>query len=97
MNQISTAEQTAKERFLKVRHEKRGKLISDSLWDSKEQACCNLRQRVIDTQTSGYGTPVALLRVRRCQSLRVLHSQRPNHVRFEVFRAPCMILPTCEM
>ena len=90
MNQISTTEQTVQKRFfffLNVRHEKRGKLISDSLLDSEEQACRTLRQRVIDTQTSGYGTPVALLRVRRRQSLRVVHSQRPSHVRFEVFRA----------
>jgi len=90
MNHISMTEQTVKKHFLEVRHEKRGKLISDSLWDSEEQACRSLRQRVIDTQTSGYGTPVALLRVRRRQSLRVVHSQRPNHVRFEVFRAACM-------
>lgn len=88
MNQISTTEQTVKKRFLEVRHEKRGKLISHSLWDSKEQACRSLKQCVIDTQTSGYGTPVALLPV--CQSLCVLHSQRPSHVRFEVFRATCM-------
>jgi hypothetical protein len=60
-----------KKRFLKVRHEKRWKLIRDSLWDSEEQACRSLRQRVIDTQTSGYGTPVALLRVRGRQSVRV--------------------------
>jgi len=63
MNQISTTEQTVKKRFLKVIHEIRVKLISDSLWDSEEQAC--LRERVIDTQTSGYSTPVALLRVSR--------------------------------